>query len=282
MLPIPGMVPIGEVDVLDRTKLITRGASLAVCATLVIGGLVVSAQADNALGRALRERKVTVKKLEILHDFRRVGRQNLHHQIRGIQSRIVRAKAKGPTLASDRLRFNRNEQHLTKLRRELRQRLHKLERNVRLRTLTLRTQRMDLSTWIQTFGIFRYCPVRGPVGVTDNFGYAVPKRPGTPAHVHQGNDMMASSGQAIVAPFDGVAEASRNWLGGNAVYVRGAAGFVYNAHMSAYGKLGEVKAGDVIGYVGSTGNAGGPHDHFEWHPGDGGAVDPYPYLMAVC
>jgi murein DD-endopeptidase MepM/ murein hydrolase activator NlpD len=93
---------------------------------------------------------------------------------------------------------------------------------------------------------------------------------------------MASDGQAIVAPFDGVAEASRNWLGGNAVYVRGAAGFVYNAHMSAYGKLGEVKAGDVIGYVGSSGNAGGPHDHFEWHPGNGGAVDPYPYLMAVC
>jgi murein DD-endopeptidase MepM/ murein hydrolase activator NlpD len=266
----------------DRTRLITRGASLAVCATLVIGGLAVSAQADDALSRALRERKVTVKKLEILHDLRRVGRQNLHHQIRNIQSRIVRAKANGPTLASDRLRFNRNDRYLTKLRRELRQRLHKLERNIRRRTLALRTQRIDLSTWIQTFGIFRYCPVRGPVDISDGFGYAVPKRPGTPAHIHQGNDMSAASGQAIVAPFDGFAEASPNRLGGIAVYVRGAEGFVYNAHMSAYGKLGEVKAGDVIGYVGSTGNAGGPHLHFEWHPGNGSAVDPYPYLMAVC
>ena len=141
---------------------------------------------------------------------------------------------------------------------------------------------MDLSTWIGTYGIFHACPVRGPVDVTNNFGYAVPHRQGVPAHIHQGNDMMAADGQAIVAPFDGYAEAGHNWLGGNAVYVRGAAGYVYNAHLSAYGKLGEVKAGDVIGYVGSTGNAGGPHDHFEWHPGNGSAVDPYPYLMAVC
>ena len=267
---------------MGRSKLVTRGISLAVCATLVIGGLVVSAHADNALGRALHARKITVKKLEILHDFRRVGRQNLHHQIRGIQSRIDRVKTKGPLLASDRQRFSRRGQHLTNLRRELRQRLHKLELTVRHRTLVLRSQRMDLSTWILTFGIFRFCPVRGPVNVTNNFGYAVPHRVGVPAHIHQGDDMMAASGQAIVAPFDGFAEASHNWLGGNAVYVRGAGGYVYNAHLSAFGKLGEVKAGDVIGYVGSTGDAGGPHDHFEWHPGSGSAVDPYPYLMAVC
>jgi murein DD-endopeptidase MepM/ murein hydrolase activator NlpD len=266
---------------LDR-KLITRGASLAVCATLVIGGLVVSAQADNALSRALYDRQVTVKKLEILHDFRRVARQNLHHQIRDIQARIHKVKAKGPSLASDRQRFSRRDHHLTVLRRDLRQKLRKLENNVRHRTLVLRSQRMDLSTWVQTFGIFRYCPVRGPVDVTNNFGYAIAHRPGVPAHIHQGDDMMAASGQAIVAPFDGFAEASHNWLGGNAVYVRGANGYVYNAHLSAYGKLGEVKAGDVIGYVGSTGDAGGPHDHFEWHPGNGNAVDPYPYLMAVC
>jgi murein DD-endopeptidase MepM/ murein hydrolase activator NlpD len=94
--------------------------------------------------------------------------------------------------------------------------------------------------------------------------------------------MMAAEGQPIVAPFDGIAESGHNWLGGNAVYVRGENGYVYNAHLSAYGKLGEVQAGDVIGYVGSTGDAGGPHDHFEWHPGNGGAVDAYQYLMAVC
>ena len=81
---------------MDRKKLVTRGTSLAVCATLVIGGLVVSAHADNAISRALHDRKVTVRKLEILHDFRRVGRQNLHHQIRNIQARIHKVTGHGP------------------------------------------------------------------------------------------------------------------------------------------------------------------------------------------
>jgi murein DD-endopeptidase MepM/ murein hydrolase activator NlpD len=57
---------------------------------------------------------------------------------------------------------------------------------------------------------------------------------------------------------------------------------VYNAHLSSYGELGDVQVGDVIGYVGNTGDALGPHDHFEWHPGGGTAVDPYPHLIAVC
>jgi peptidoglycan LD-endopeptidase LytH len=66
------------------------------------------------------------------------------------------------------------------------------------------------------------------------------------------------------------------------VKVYGDYGYVYNAHLSAFGTLGEVQRGDVIGYVGATGNAGGPHDHFEWHPDNGEAVDPHEYLLMVC
>jgi murein DD-endopeptidase MepM/ murein hydrolase activator NlpD len=95
---------------------------------------------------------------------------------------------------------------------------------------------------------------------------------------------MAPYGTPVVAPFDGRAVASPGGLGGLAVKVHGAAGYVYNAHLSRYGTLGTVDAGTVVGYVGATGNAAGgaPHDHFEWHPGGGGAVDPHALLMQVC
>jgi murein DD-endopeptidase MepM/ murein hydrolase activator NlpD len=130
---------------------------------------------------------------------------------------------------------------------------------------------------------FQVCPVDGPVAIADDFGIWVhrPKKWGGD-HVHQGNDMMAPEGTPIVAPFDGVAVNARNHIGGLAVKVYGEYGYVYNAHLSAYGQLGPVEAGDVIGYVGHTGDTGANHDHFEWHPDDGPAVDPNPFLLKVC
>ena len=130
-------------------------------------------------------------------------------------------------------------------------------------------------------GPFQTCPVNGPVAYSDDFG--APRYSGG-YHTHQGNDMFAPYGTPIVAPFSGTASNSTNGLGGLAVTVSGAGGFVYNAHMSRIGQLGSVSTGDVIGYVGDSGDAQGtsPHDHFEWHPGGGAAVDPFPYLNQVC
>lgn len=125
------------------------------------------------------------------------------------------------------------------------------------------------------------CPVVGRGYYTSSFGAY---RAGPPVHPHQGNDMFAPVGSPIVAPFDGYAVATPNELGGRAVKVYGDQGYVYNAHLSDYGDLGPVRAGDVIGFVGASGNADGsaPHDHFEWHPDDGPAVDPFPLLNEVC
>jgi len=142
----------------------------------------------------------------------------------------------------------------------------------------------------------RVCPVRGPVQFTDDFG--APRYSGG-FHLHAGIDILANRGTPIVAPFPGRAAVASNALGGLAVAVYGARGYVYYAHLSWLGRLGQVQAGVVIGYVGNSGDAaGGPtHDHFEWHPNVipahphvspyrqsvvDGAVDPYPYLKEVC
>lgn len=133
---------------------------------------------------------------------------------------------------------------------------------------------------IQPFGV---CPVQGPHAVADDFGIWVhhPKDEGGD-HIHQGNDISAPLGTPIVAPFDGIAAVATNKIGGLAVKVFGQFGYVYNAHLSRFGTLGSVTKGTVVGYVGATGNAGGPHDHFEWHPGGGPAVDPHAFLLQVC
>jgi murein DD-endopeptidase MepM/ murein hydrolase activator NlpD len=120
------------------------------------------------------------------------------------------------------------------------------------------------------------CPVAGPKVVTDSFG--APRK----GRTHQGDDIMAAYGTPIVAPFAGRVVAAHNGLGGLAVKVYGELGYVYNAHLSRVGALGAVEPGAVIGYVGVSGNAVGPHLHFEWHPGNGAAVDPYDVLTLVC
>lgn len=138
-------------------------------------------------------------------------------------------------------------------------------------------------------GVFRVCPVDPPRTIADDFG--APRYTGG-YHPHAGNDILAPMGTPIRAPFDGVATDATNTIGGQAVRVEGADGYVYNAHLQSFGTLGRVSAGEIVGYVGDSGNAQGgpPHDHFEWHPDQvapgevahNGAVDPHPYLEQAC
>jgi peptidoglycan hydrolase CwlO-like protein len=145
-------------------------------------------------------------------------------------------------------------------------------------------------------GVLLTCPVAQPHAYYDDFG--APRYAGG-FHHHAGNDIFAPRGTPIRAPFDGVASEDSNDLGGNAVVVTGALGFVYNAHLDSFGTLGSVKTGTIVGYVGDSGDAqgGAPHDHFEWHPNVipdhpyksaygftviNGAIDPFPYLNSVC
>lgn len=123
------------------------------------------------------------------------------------------------------------------------------------------------------------CPVPGSSFV-DSWG-----APRSGGRRHQGVDMMAPSGSPIFAAQSGSVTHSSSSLGGIQAYVYGDGGdMTFYAHLSAYaGPSRHVGAGEQIGYVGDTGNARGtPHLHFEYHPGGGAAVNPTPYVIAVC
>jgi murein DD-endopeptidase MepM/ murein hydrolase activator NlpD len=127
-------------------------------------------------------------------------------------------------------------------------------------------------------GAIQVCPVAGPNSFVDSFGWP---RAG---HTHQGIDLISPAGTPVVAAHAGSVSHSSSSSGGIQAYVQGSAGYSFYAHLSGYSSAsGSVGAGTVIGYVGSTGNAGSTnHLHFEWHPGGGSAVNPYSMLVAVC
>jgi murein DD-endopeptidase MepM/ murein hydrolase activator NlpD len=105
---------------------------------------------------------------------------------------------------------------------------------------------------------------------------------------HEGSDLFAPPGTPVVAIQSGVLRnVGWNRLGGWRLWLEDAAGnWFYYAHLSAYSPIttdgAHVSAGDVLGFVGTTGDAaGGPaHLHFEIHPGGKWAVPPYDFLQA--
>lgn len=128
---------------------------------------------------------------------------------------------------------------------------------------------------------FGHFPVAGPADYSDDW---LEPRFGPPFHLHQGTDIFADRGTPVRAPFAGSVRYEDGGLGGKAAYVTTPDGtFYYMAHLDRYGKFGSgaaVKQGDIVGYVGDTGNAAGgaTHVHFEVHPRGGAAVDPKPIL----
>jgi hypothetical protein len=134
-------------------------------------------------------------------------------------------------------------------------------------------------------------PVAANVGVFDTYGAA---RSDVPGGWHHGDDIFAPIGTPVVAVADGTLNrVGWNKTGGWRLWVRDDVGDqFYYAHLSAYTPLalvqGSVRAGDVLGFVGDSGDAimTPSHLHFEVHPRSllflkyDGAVDPTSYLQA--
>ena len=131
-------------------------------------------------------------------------------------------------------------------------------------------------------------PVAGDSEFIDSWGY--PRMMGTAsAHWHQGSDIFAPAGTPLIASENGALQRiGTASLGGNKLWIVGESGnHYYYAHLSAFAEGiaegQEVRAGEIVGYVGDTGNARGtsPHLHFEIHPDGRGPVNPYPLLKAA-
>jgi len=120
-------------------------------------------------------------------------------------------------------------------------------------------------------------PVYGPVSFADTFGAAR-----ADVSYHHGDDIFGQLGQPLLAVADGTLfSVGWNKVGGNRLWL-------LSAFSTAAVNGAHVKAGEVVGFMGRTGDAEGTpyHLHFEVHPvaflylGYDGAVDPTPYLDA--
>jgi murein DD-endopeptidase MepM/ murein hydrolase activator NlpD len=128
------------------------------------------------------------------------------------------------------------------------------------------------------------CPVKGAGKWDFSNSFGAPR---DGQRQHAGNDIFAKRGTPVVAVVDGTVRLVTGGRAGQGVYLDGVDGVTYyGAHMNET-KVGNgqaVKRGDVIGTVGSTGNAAGTptHLHFEVKPGNGASIDPYALLRVWC
>jgi murein DD-endopeptidase MepM/ murein hydrolase activator NlpD len=124
------------------------------------------------------------------------------------------------------------------------------------------------------------CPVQGRIRYVNDWG--MPRAGG---RAHEGTDIFADRGTPVVAPVAGTVTQKVGAIGGRQVTLQGDDGFVYlSTHLNSFGAAGRVAAGNVIGTVGTSGNAAGtaPHTHFEIHPAGKGPVNPYPTIREAC
>ena len=128
--------------------------------------------------------------------------------------------------------------------------------------------------WVGT-SIFQW-PLPQSYTITSWFGYREDPFNGEIAY-HSGTDIAAPEGTPILAAADGtvtIANAIDSWGGGYGYHIKVKHNDTYDtlyAHCSSIcvtvGQ--EVKQGEVIGYVGTTGNSTGNHLHFEvWQNGE--------------
>ncbi len=127
------------------------------------------------------------------------------------------------------------------------------------------------------------CPVQGGASFSNTWGA---RRSG--GRTHKGVDMFNARNTPLIAVSDGRIKVSSNSLGGLSSHIYADNGVVYyythlESHPAGLRSGQRVSKGDIVGYLGNSGNARytSPHLHFEIRPG-GVAVNPYPTVRSAC
>ena len=145
-------------------------------------------------------------------------------------------------------------------------------------------QALGLIPSLESLGIpsIQVFPVQGRCSFTNTWHEARGSR------AHEGVDIIAPKGNLIYAVVDGTITKVYNnaSLTGNGVRLTMADGtYFFYAHLDtiapniAVGTA--VRAGQILGTNGATGNTTTPHLHFEVHPRGGAPIDPTPVVAAV-
>lgn len=156
-----------------------------------------------------------------------------------------------------------------------------------LPTISQQTQSFVMAKWQQMSLLQQELPTENSLpsplpeqGLTDTWGAARSQ-----GRSHEGIDIFAPRGTPIQSTTQGIVrKVGENNLGGRVVVVVGPGGAGhYYAHLEDYADISAndwVNAGDIIGYVGDSGNAKGtpPHVHYGIYI-NGSAVNPYPLLQ---
>jgi peptidoglycan LD-endopeptidase LytH len=126
------------------------------------------------------------------------------------------------------------------------------------------------------------CPVAGPVSFINDWGF-----PRSGGRTHKGTDMFARRGTPLVAVAAGTVTTGNGGLGGITVNLRSDYGVrFYYAHLDGWGPgiSGGVRVtkGQVLGYVGDTGNARGTSPHLHFGITTTQQVNPFPTVRRSC
>lgn len=156
-----------------------------------------------------------------------------------------------------------------------------------LPSISQQTQSFVVAKWQQLSLLQQELPTENSLpsplpdqNLTDTWGAARSQ-----GRSHEGIDIFAERGTPIQSTTQGiVSKVGENTLGGRVVVVVGPGGAGhYYAHLEDYADISAndwVNKGDIIGYVGDSGNAKGtpPHVHYGIYI-NGSAVNPYPLLQ---